>query len=42
VRGHTLDDVLAALPGVWGQTTEPPRPPILAALPAVGEERVRA
>ncbi|MDB4881600.1 MAG: NAD(P)H-hydrate epimerase, partial [Gemmatimonadetes bacterium] len=37
VRGHTLDDVLLALPGVWSLAPEPARPPILGELPAVGE-----
>ena len=37
VRGYTLDDVLAALPGVWALQAEPRRPPILCELPAVGE-----
>jgi ADP-dependent NAD(P)H-hydrate dehydratase / NAD(P)H-hydrate epimerase len=37
VRGHTLDDVLQALPSVWSLRAEPPRPPVLAELPAVGE-----
>ena len=37
VRGYTLDDVLAALPAVWPLEAPPPRPPILAELPAVGE-----
>jgi NAD(P)H-hydrate epimerase len=37
VRGHTLDDVLLALPAVWSLRGEPPRPPVLAELPAVGE-----
>jgi NAD(P)H-hydrate epimerase len=38
VRGHTLDEVLAALPGVWSLQPPAPRPPVLAELPAVGEE----
>lgn len=38
VRGFTLDDVLAALPGVWGLSPDAPRPPVLADLPAVGED----
>jgi NAD(P)H-hydrate epimerase len=38
VRGHTLDDVLAALPSVWSLEPPAPRPPVLAELPAVGEE----
>jgi NAD(P)H-hydrate epimerase len=37
VRGHTLDDVMHALPSVWSQRAEAPRPPVLAELPAVGE-----
>ena len=37
VRGYTLDDVLGALPSVWGLEAPPPRPPILGELPAVGE-----
>jgi NAD(P)H-hydrate repair Nnr-like enzyme with NAD(P)H-hydrate dehydratase domain len=37
VRGHTLDDVLLALPAVWSLRPDPPRPPVLAELPAVGE-----
>ncbi len=37
VRGYTLDDVLAALPGVWTLGVPYPRPPRLAELPAVGE-----
>jgi hydroxyethylthiazole kinase-like uncharacterized protein yjeF len=39
VRGYTLDDVLVALPAVWSLHPDPPRPPILAELPSVGEER---
>jgi NAD(P)H-hydrate epimerase len=39
VRGYTLDDVLHALPGVWSLAPEPPCPPVLAELPAVGERR---
>jgi NAD(P)H-hydrate epimerase len=38
VRGHTLDDVLAALPSVWSLEPPAPRPPVLIELPAVGEE----
>ena len=38
VRGFTLDDVLAALPSVWSLEVPGRRPPILAELPAVGEE----
>lgn len=38
VRGYTLDDVLAALPSVWSLHPPAPRPPVLAELPAVGEE----
>ena len=37
VRGYTLDDVLGALPSVWGLSAPTPRPPILGELPAVGE-----
>jgi NAD(P)H-hydrate epimerase len=37
VRGYTLDDVLAALPGVWSLVPAPARPPVLAELPAIGE-----
>jgi NAD(P)H-hydrate epimerase len=37
VRGYTLDDVMHALPSVWALTAEPPRPPVLAELPATGE-----
>ena len=37
VRGYTLDDVMHALPSVWALDAEPPRPPLLAELPAVGE-----
>jgi NAD(P)H-hydrate epimerase len=37
VRGYTLDDVLHALPAVWSLAPEPPRPPVLAELPSVGE-----
>jgi NAD(P)H-hydrate epimerase len=37
VRGYTLDDILAALPSVWTMKIPVPRPPVLAALPAVGE-----
>jgi NAD(P)H-hydrate epimerase len=37
VRGYTLDDVLHALPSVWSLVPEPPRPPVLAELPSVGE-----
>ena len=38
VRGFTLDDILAALPSVWSLDVPARRPPILAELPAVGEE----
>ena len=38
VRGFTLDDVLAALPAVWSLAASAPKPPVLAELPAVGEE----
>ena len=37
VRGFVLDDVLAALPGVWSLEVPTPRPPVLVELPAVGE-----
>ena len=37
VRGYTLDDVMHALPAVWGLGADAPRPPVLAELPAVGE-----
>lgn len=37
VRGYVLDDVLLALPDVWSVRVPPPRPPVLAELPAVGE-----
>jgi len=37
VRGHTLDDVLGALAGVWSLEAPQARPPVLAELPAVGE-----
>jgi hydroxyethylthiazole kinase-like uncharacterized protein yjeF len=39
VRGYTLDDVLASLPAVWSLPPDAARPPILAELPHVGEER---
>lgn len=39
VRGYTLDDVLRELPNVWSLEPAPPRPPIIAELPAVGERR---
>jgi ADP-dependent NAD(P)H-hydrate dehydratase / NAD(P)H-hydrate epimerase len=39
VRGYTLDDVLTALPSVWALRPDEARPPILAELPSVGEER---
>lgn len=39
VRGYTLDDVLRELPHVWSLAATPPRPPIIAELPAVGEVR---
>jgi NAD(P)H-hydrate repair Nnr-like enzyme with NAD(P)H-hydrate dehydratase domain len=39
VRGYTLDDVLHALADVWSLAPEPPRPPVLAELPAVGERQ---
>ena len=37
VRGHTLDDVLLAMPAVWSLRPDPPRPPVLFELPMVGE-----
>jgi NAD(P)H-hydrate epimerase len=37
VRGHRLDDVLDALPAVWGLADPAPAYPVLADLPAVGE-----
>src|SRR6185436_10360012 len=37
VRGYTLDDVVSALPSIWALDAEPPRPPVLAELPPVGE-----
>ena len=39
VRGYTLDDVLLSLPSVWSLQSDAARPPILAELPSVGEER---
>jgi NAD(P)H-hydrate epimerase len=39
VRGYTLDDVLRELANVWSLEPAPPRPPVIAALPAVGERR---
>jgi len=39
VRGYTLDDVLLSLPAVWSLAPDVARPPILAELPGVGEER---
>lgn len=42
VRGYLLDDVLLALPEVWSLSPPPPRPPVLAELPAVGEAGGRA
>jgi ADP-dependent NAD(P)H-hydrate dehydratase / NAD(P)H-hydrate epimerase len=39
VRGYTLDDVMLALPAVWGLGADAPRPPVVAELPAVGESR---
>ncbi len=38
VRGYTLDDVVHALPDVWGVARSIARPPVLFELPAVGEE----
>ena len=37
VRGYTLDDVMHTLPTVWALVAAPPRPPVLAELPATGE-----
>ena len=37
-RGATLDDVLAALGDVWALPDEPPVYPVLAELPAVGDD----
>ncbi len=37
VRGYTLDDVLQSLPHVWSLAPPPPRPPVLAELPAQWE-----
>ena len=37
IRGVALDDILHALRRVWGESDRPPRPPVLAELPAVGE-----
>ena len=37
VRGYTLEDVLAALPGAWSLGVPPAWPPILAELPAIWE-----
>jgi NAD(P)H-hydrate epimerase len=39
VRGYTLDDVLLSLPAIWSLQSDAGRPPILAELPGVGEER---
>ncbi len=38
VRGFVLDDVENALPGAWTVDLPAARPPVLAELPAVGEE----
>ena len=37
VRGFTLNDMLAELPGVWSLPVPAPYPPLLADLPLVGE-----
>jgi hydroxyethylthiazole kinase-like uncharacterized protein yjeF len=37
VRGYTLDDVLASLPGVWSLAAPTARPPVLLELPRVSE-----
>jgi NAD(P)H-hydrate epimerase len=37
VRGYTLDDVMRALPSVWGLSADAAVPPVLAELPMVGE-----
>ena len=37
-RGATLDDLLVALPSVWEESPAPPRSPVLAELPAVGDD----
>ena len=39
VRGHTLDDVMLALPAVWSTRAALARPPVLVELPAVGESK---
>ena len=39
VRGYTLDDVLLSLPAIWSLQSDAGRPPILAELPGVGEQR---
>jgi hydroxyethylthiazole kinase-like uncharacterized protein yjeF len=39
LRGVTLGDVVHALPRAWLLEEAPPRPPVLAELPAVGEAR---
>lgn len=39
VRGHTLDDVLRELAGMWTLQSAVPRPPVIAELPLVGEAR---
>ena len=37
-RGTSLDDLLVALPSVWDERPPPPRAPVLAELPAVGDD----
>ena len=37
-RGVSLDEIVDALGGVWRPAPHPPRPPVLAELPPVGEE----
>jgi NAD(P)H-hydrate epimerase len=37
LRGVALDDIVAALGGAWSLAPRPPRPPVLAELPPVGE-----
>jgi NAD(P)H-hydrate epimerase len=37
VRGATVDHVIGALNDVWSEQSAPPRPPILAELPTIGE-----
>jgi NAD(P)H-hydrate epimerase len=38
LRGVSLDDVIAALPRVWSEPVLAPRAPVLAELPAVGDD----